>query len=301
MLRISSRNHLPLFLCAHDGYLPPAVPARIEQHISSRVFRSRPNWVLHVCFRPAVRAIPSHRTEFRVNFIAPGRNLGYHDRLPTATGIFPEHLPTSPPAVSSTSGLRLLPVMAPARRRAAAKSGAAAKETEIAASETTTRTSRQGGSGRGQKRTQKGRGRGHVERGVEAEEEVGDERERTEEAEAAEEAEEAEAEEVDAATGQPDSPVVQLSFNEPLSWRPGKPIPTEELIRRLDALSRELSDLDQETFDAESLTKVSKELANHNLLNHKDKGVKAFAATCLVDILCLCAPNAPFTQTQLQV
>lgn len=94
---------------------------------------------------------------------------------------------------------------------------------------------------------------------------------------------------------------MSLRFNEPLSWRPGKPIPTEELIRRLETLSHELSDLDQETFDTESLAKVAKELASHNLLNHKDKGVKAFAAASLVDILCLCAPNAPFTQTQLKV
>ncbi|CAK7267294.1 Sister chromatid cohesion protein pds5 [Sporothrix epigloea] len=94
--------------------------------------------------------------------------------------------------------------------------------------------------------------------------------------------------------------LVQLRYNEPLSWRPGKPIPTEELIRRLSVLSHELSDLDQETFDTESLANVAKELASHNLLNHKDKGVKAIAAACLVDILCLCAPNAPFTQTQLK-
>lgn len=103
------------------------------------------------------------------------------------------------------------------------------------------------------------------------------------------------------AATQAGGPLVQLRYNEPLSWRPGKPIPTEELIRRLSVLSRELSDLDQETFDTESLAKVAKELASHNLLNHKDKGVKAFTAACLVDILCLCAPNAPFTQTQLKV
>lgn len=92
-----------------------------------------------------------------------------------------------------------------------------------------------------------------------------------------------------------------LTFNEPLSWRAGKPIPTGELLRRLDALSSELREMDQEETDKDSLTKVAKELAGHNLLSHKDKGVRAFTACCLVDVLKICAPDAPFTPTQLKV
>lgn len=95
--------------------------------------------------------------------------------------------------------------------------------------------------------------------------------------------------------------LVALKFNEPLSWRAGKPIATGELLRRLEKLSRELVDMDQETVDKESLTKVAKELASHNLLAHKEGGVKAFSASCLVDILKLCAPDAPFTPSQLKV
>lgn len=95
--------------------------------------------------------------------------------------------------------------------------------------------------------------------------------------------------------------LVGLTFNEPLSWRVGKAIPTGELLRRLDALSNELQDIDQEEIDKESFTKVAKELAGQNLLNHKDKGVRAFTACCLVDVLKLCAPDAPFTGTQLKV
>jgi sister-chromatid-cohesion protein PDS5 len=95
--------------------------------------------------------------------------------------------------------------------------------------------------------------------------------------------------------------LVALEFNEPLSWRAGKPIATGELLRRLEKLSRELVDMDQETADKDSLTKVAKELASHNLLAHKEGGVKAFAASCLVDILKLCAPDAPFTPSQLKV
>ncbi len=91
-----------------------------------------------------------------------------------------------------------------------------------------------------------------------------------------------------------------LVFNEPLSWRAGKPIPLSELLRRLDTLSKELQDMDQEETDKGSLTKVAKELAGQNLLHHKDKGVKAFTACCLVDVLRICAPDAPFTPQQLK-
>ncbi|KAH8801476.1 armadillo-type protein [Xylogone sp. PMI_703] len=93
---------------------------------------------------------------------------------------------------------------------------------------------------------------------------------------------------------------VGLKFNEPLSWRAGKPIATGELLRRLDALSNELREMDQEETDKNSLTKVAKELAGQHLLGHKDRGVRAFTACCLVDVLKLCAPDAPFTGSQLR-
>lgn len=92
-----------------------------------------------------------------------------------------------------------------------------------------------------------------------------------------------------------------LRFNEPLSWRAGRPIPTTELVKRLDKLSKELTELDQDWEHKESLNKIAKELCSANILGHKDKGVKAFAACCLVDILKICAPDAPFTPSQLKV
>ncbi|KAI1810754.1 armadillo-type protein [Poronia punctata] len=94
--------------------------------------------------------------------------------------------------------------------------------------------------------------------------------------------------------------LVALQFDEPLSWRAGKPIKTADLLRRLENLSQELADMDQETVDKESLHGVAKELVSHNLLAHKDVGVKAYVAACLVDILKLCAPEAPFTAKQLK-
>lgn len=92
-----------------------------------------------------------------------------------------------------------------------------------------------------------------------------------------------------------------LRFNEPLSWRAGRPIPTAELHKRLDTLAKELAELDQDWEHKDSLTKVAKELCSANILGHKDKGVKAYAACCMVDILKICAPDAPFTPTQLKV
>ena len=92
-----------------------------------------------------------------------------------------------------------------------------------------------------------------------------------------------------------------LQFNEPLSWRAGKPIAIADLLRRLQALSKEMKSMEQEENERDSFLKVAKELASPNLLAHKDKGVKAWTACCLVDILRLCAPDAPYTGQQLKV
>ncbi|CAG8361775.1 unnamed protein product [Penicillium salamii] len=98
-----------------------------------------------------------------------------------------------------------------------------------------------------------------------------------------------------------DSGLRSLSFNQPLSWRVGRSaIPIADLLERLRSLAQELRKLDQEEIDKESLRKVSQELSNANLLAHKDKGVRAWATCCIVDVLRLCAPDAPFTRNQLK-
>ncbi|KAJ5690650.1 hypothetical protein N7462_005042 [Penicillium macrosclerotiorum] len=92
-----------------------------------------------------------------------------------------------------------------------------------------------------------------------------------------------------------------LSFSQPLSWRVGRAaIPIADLLERLQTLSQELRKLEQEEIDKESLRKVSQELASAHLLAHKDKGVRAWAACSIVDVLRLCAPDAPFTRNQLK-
>ncbi|GKT52398.1 smad nuclear-interacting protein 1 [Colletotrichum spaethianum] len=95
--------------------------------------------------------------------------------------------------------------------------------------------------------------------------------------------------------------LVSLQFDEELTWKPGKPIPTTELLNRLQTLSEELSGLDQDTVDVESLNDVAHALGQRNLLAHKDKGVRAYATVCIADILRLCAPDAPFTADQTKM
>ncbi|KAH8696692.1 putative sister chromatid cohesion and DNA repair protein [Talaromyces proteolyticus] len=93
----------------------------------------------------------------------------------------------------------------------------------------------------------------------------------------------------------------KLRFNEPLSWRVGKSaIPVADLLDRLQVLAQELSAMEQDEIDKGSLRKVSQELANGHLLAHRDKGVRAWVTNCIVDILRLCAPDAPFTGNQLK-
>lgn len=94
----------------------------------------------------------------------------------------------------------------------------------------------------------------------------------------------------------------RLRFNEPLSWRVGRSaIPIVDLLQRLQTLAQELRKLEQEEVEKDSLQKVSQELATAQLLAHKDKGVRAWTACCIVDVLRLCAPDAPFTGNQLKV
>ncbi|EFR04751.1 sister chromatid cohesion and DNA repair protein BimD [Nannizzia gypsea CBS 118893] len=114
------------------------------------------------------------------------------------------------------------------------------------------------------------------------------------------EEEEEEEEEAQSEEEQEDGSLHKLQFNQVISWRAGKAIPVAHLLQRLEELGSELRMLDQEDIDRSSLTKVSQELADGHLLGHRDKGIRAWTACCVVDILRLCAPNAPFTVNQLK-
>ncbi len=89
----------------------------------------------------------------------------------------------------------------------------------------------------------------------------------------------------------------KLKFNEKLV---GKGLSTDALLKKLKALHEELADLDQENVDAKSLMSVHRELISPSILLHKDRGVKAYAACCLSDLLRLFAPDAPYTSNEIQ-
>lgn len=80
----------------------------------------------------------------------------------------------------------------------------------------------------------------------------------------------------------------------------GKGLSTDTLLKKLRALHIELADLDQEVVDVNSLSNARKELVHTSILLHKDRGVKAYAACCLSDLLRLYAPDAPYTHDELR-
>ncbi|KAI6134781.1 armadillo-type protein [Pisolithus croceorrhizus] len=89
----------------------------------------------------------------------------------------------------------------------------------------------------------------------------------------------------------------KLSFNEKLV---GKNLGTDALLKKLKALHTELAGLDQEIVDVNSLSSVRTQLIHTSLLLHKERGVKAYVACCLADLLRLYAPDAPYTVTELR-
>ena len=92
-----------------------------------------------------------------------------------------------------------------------------------------------------------------------------------------------------------------LKFDESLSWRAGKAISVGDLLSRLQSLAAELRNYDLDLVDSRAFTPLAQDLANANLLAHKDKGVRAWTVSCVVDVLKICAPDAPFIQGQLKV
>ena len=59
--------------------------------------------------------------------------------------------------------------------------------------------------------------------------------------------------------------------------------------------------MDQEAVDTRSLATISKDLIHQSIFLHRDKGVKAYAACCMTDLLRLYAPDAPYTALELKV
>ena len=97
------------------------------------------------------------------------------------------------------------------------------------------------------------------------------------------------------AGGQPSTP--KLKFHEKLLGR--TTTSTDVLLKKLKTLHAELAEREQGRPDDNSLESVGHELIHQSILLHKDKGVKAYAACCIVDILRITAPNARYSQDEL--
>jgi len=97
------------------------------------------------------------------------------------------------------------------------------------------------------------------------------------------------------AGGQP-SPQ-KLKFHEKLVGR--TTTSTDVLLKKLKTLHAELAELEQDRVDEHALDSIRHELIHQSILLHKDKGVKAYAACCIADVLRLGAPRAPYTDNEL--
>ncbi|PWN42791.1 hypothetical protein IE81DRAFT_289632 [Ceraceosorus guamensis] len=74
----------------------------------------------------------------------------------------------------------------------------------------------------------------------------------------------------------------------------------DALLKRLKALQKELSEMEQEQVDLSSLNPLCKQLIANPLVHHKVDAVKGSAACCLADLLRLYAPQAPYTGAELR-
>lgn len=90
-----------------------------------------------------------------------------------------------------------------------------------------------------------------------------------------------------------------LKFKKPIISTVNDPIPTKELLNRLQALTDELSSVHQDHVDVELFTSIRKDIANKKLLKHSNVGVQAYVCCGIADILRIYAPDAPFTASEL--
>ena len=94
-------------------------------------------------------------------------------------------------------------------------------------------------------------------------------------------------------------PLRKLKFQEKLLVRTSS---TDVLLKKLKTLYAELAELEQLEQVASGgydLGSVRRELVHQSILLHKDKGVKAYAACCIAEVLRLGAPEAPYEQHEL--
>ncbi|CAO3563672.1 unnamed protein product [Mortierella alpina] len=88
---------------------------------------------------------------------------------------------------------------------------------------------------------------------------------------------------------------VELQFSQNLSGS------ASDLLKKLKDLHAELKTMEQDSVKTSSLSAITKPLIDPSIVNHKDKGVRIYAACCIADLLRLYAPDAPYNNTNLKV
>ncbi|GMM36904.1 Pds5 protein [Saccharomycopsis crataegensis] len=92
---------------------------------------------------------------------------------------------------------------------------------------------------------------------------------------------------------------VQFQFSDSIVPSVKDPIATKVLVKRLSKLAKQLAALEESSVDLRSLTSITKDIVSPKLLRHNDYGVQSYTALCVLEILWIHAPNAPFTASQL--
>ncbi|KAI8053721.1 armadillo-type protein [Syncephalis plumigaleata] len=91
----------------------------------------------------------------------------------------------------------------------------------------------------------------------------------------------------------------KLTFNESLV-KGNRVVALGDLLKRLKQLHEELAGFEQEAVDIDSLSRVTREILSPLLFHHKDRGVRAYTACCIADLLRLYAPDAPYVEQELK-
>ena len=73
----------------------------------------------------------------------------------------------------------------------------------------------------------------------------------------------------------------------------------DAVLERVQSLRKELAAIEQDTMDTSELDAHCDALKQKDLLQHKNKRVRASVACCLSDMLRLYAPNAPFSEGEI--
>ncbi|KAA8900672.1 hypothetical protein TRICI_006173 [Trichomonascus ciferrii] len=76
---------------------------------------------------------------------------------------------------------------------------------------------------------------------------------------------------------------------------------SDELFSLLETLSVELGHLEQEQTDLATLRTVSQELISSRLMKNKNAGIRTLTACCLMEVLRIHAPDAPYSIEMLKV